>query len=295
MPRLRAWKTRNLRIRLARPHAVAFVMTFAAPLLAETPLASVTPAPAAATEEAAARERRGSARRDLPRQFTVELTRDGAMFADGARARTVDEVEAQARRALAAPPFFAGATVFADISSPQSLDAVLAVLKRAGFSTVRSVRRAAPAELSAAAPVFPPAVASVAKMAAPPAIGAAPSDTVAEPLRVEVLTVGLHVARPLGREPYRARLLRAFEKEFKAFARCHALASQRERNASFGVDLLVPTRGGRAKVRQSRTRLTGAEFHGCMQRAFENVVFEAPPTARPEMISYSLLFKPTTQ
>jgi hypothetical protein len=272
---------------LARPRVIGFVLMVAPPALGDT----TAPAAAQRSGVAPASERPAVARARLPRQFTVELTRDGAIFADGARVRTIEEVEERARGAIATPTFFAGAAVFSDLPDEPRSSAVFAALKRAGFGTVRGVRRAAPPELSAAAPVLTPAP-SVAKV---PAV-AAPAETlpevVSEPRKVEVVTVGLHVARPLGLEPHRSRLLRAFEKEFGAFERCHALASPHAQNASFGVDLLVPARGGRGAVRQTRTRLTGDTFQSCMQRAFETVVFEPPPTARPEIVSYSLLFKP---
>lgn len=291
MPRPPVWKMRITRA-LARPsiiglHAIAWAMTVAAPALGE----AKAPAASQPSGVASSSERRDAARARLPRQFTVELTRDGAIFADGARVRTIDEIEDRARRAIATPTFFAGAAVFADLPDEPRLSAVSAALKRAGFATVRSLRRAAPLELSAAAPAPTPAM-PVAKLpAAPPAAVASP-ETTPEAREVDVLTVGLHVARPLGLEPYRSRLLRAFEKEFGAFARCHAHASPHAQNASFGVDLLVPARGGRGAVRQTRTRLTGDSFHSCMRRAFEGVLIEPPPTARPEIVSYSLLFKP---
>lgn len=284
MPRLHVWKMRSTRI-FALSRVMGWLMLVAAPALGEAP----TPASSQSGGGAGASERRVSASARLPRQFTVELTRDGAVFADGARVRTVEEVESAARRAIATPTFFAGAAVFSDFPDEPRAREVSAALKRAGFATVRSVRRAAPPELSAAAPVLAPAIpgAKAPAVPVPP-----PPEAAGEPRRVEVLTVGLHVAGPLGLEPHRSRLLRAFEQNFGAFARCHALASPHAQNASFGVDLLVPTRGGRGAVRQTRTRLSGGEFQSCMRRAFESVSFEPPPTARPEMVSYSLLFKP---
>lgn len=294
MPRSHVWKMRITRT-LARPyvigpHVIGFLLAVAAPALGEAP----TPAAAERSGAAAAGERRPVARARLPRQFTVELTRDGAIFADGARVRAIDDVENRARAAIATPTFFAGAVIFADLPDEPRANAVSAALKRAGFATVRGVRRVAPPELSAAAPALASPI-PVAKSPVGSSHAAAAPGVLPEPRKVDLATVGLHVARPLGLEPYRSRLLRAFEKEFSAFERCHELASPHAQNASFGVDLLVPARGGRGAVRQTRTRLTGDEFHSCMQRAFEGVIFEPPPTARPEMVSYSLLFKPLTR
>ena len=105
--------------------------------------------------------------------------------------------------------------------------------------------------------------------------------------------MGLHVDGLLNREPHRGRLLRLFEHEFPAFERCHARAAPHTEGASYGVDLLIPSAGGRAKVREARTRLEGSGFGSCMRSAFEGIRFPPPPSARPEIVSYSVLFKPT--
>jgi hypothetical protein len=109
---------------------------------------------------------------------------------------------------------------------------------------------------------------------------------------VELATVGLHVAGPLSAEPERRRLVRTLERNFAAFRRCHELAKPHEQNLSYGVDLLIPKQGGKAQLRQTRTRLSGEGFQACMQRAFRAIRFDAPSTARPEIVSYSVLFKP---
>jgi hypothetical protein len=57
------------------------------------------------------------------------------------------------------------------------------------------------------------------------------------------------------------------------------------------VDLLVPKAGGKAQVRETRTRLVGDAFKTCMDRVFQAMQFEPLPTGRDEIISYSVLFK----
>ena len=104
--------------------------------------------------------------------------------------------------------------------------------------------------------------------------------------------MGLHLAAEANREPHRRQLLKLFERNFGAFRRCHADVPEHTDNASFGVDLLIPAAGGRAKVRETRTRLPGDGFRTCMLRVFQSIRFEPPPTARPEIISYSVVFKP---
>ena len=108
-------------------------------------------------------------------------------------------------------------------------------------------------------------------------------------------SVGLHVGGALNREPHRSRLVRVFERQFDAFRSCHPRADRHTQGLSFGVDLLIPKAGGRAKVRQTRTRLEGKGFRACMHGAFEAIRFAPPPTERDEIVSYSVLFKPNAR
>jgi hypothetical protein len=267
----------------------------------------------------------------LPRQFTIELGPEGRVFADGARLSGDGELDFYIRRA-ASSRAFAGAVIFADLTrDAQRVQEVFVLLQRAGLVPVRSIGRIAPAELGglganpaprsdpAAAPhavgtspgqprnLTTPSWGPVRPSAAPTPAGsssrqpAATRPAAARPGRapqpraepVELMTVGLHAAGSFGAEPNRRRLVRLLEKNFVAFRRCHALANPHSSNASFGVDLLIPKRGGSATLQQTRTRLVGNGFQACMQRAFQAIVFEPPSTQRPETISYSLLFKPT--
>jgi len=248
----------------------------------------------------------------LPRQFSVEVGPGGALFADGTRVGAPSELARWAQRA-AAGARFAGAVVFGDPERDGDMLAqAVAVLQQAGFADVRRVGRPAPAALSAArASGVAPVVAAAAAPAVPvglpaPAATAAPAPAakVADAAAatrprpassgpaVSLLSMGLHVDGLLNREPHRGRLLKVFEREFPAFKRCHGRASPHAEGASFGVDLLIPSGGGRAKVRDTRTRLDGAAFGSCMRAAFEAIRFPAPPSERPEIVSYSVLFKP---
>jgi hypothetical protein len=167
---------------------------------------------------------------------------------------------------------------------------VIDVLRRVGFE-VRRAARPAPAELSAArTPGLTPVVtAGRAPSVVSPASGAH------RPPAVALASVGLHVDGTLNRQPHRGRLLRVLEHEFNAFRRCHERAEKHAQGASFGVDLLIPKSGGRATVRQTRTRLTSKAFRTCMHGAFEAIRFAPPPSGRPEIVSYSVLFKPNGQ
>jgi hypothetical protein len=226
------------------------------------------------------------------------------LVADGTHIAAASELERWARRALAAARF-SGAVVFGDEARDgAAISDVVERLQRVGFAEVRRVGRAAPAELSALARVgAPPVIAERAAPAARPAAArpalprAAPAAArpAAPVVKVSLASVGLHVDGVLNREPHRSRLVRVFEREFSAFRRCHERAERHEEGASFGVDLLIPKAGGRGKVRQTRTRLSSKAFRTCMQGAFESIRFAPPPSERPEIVSYSVLFKPAAR
>jgi hypothetical protein len=264
---------------------------------------------------AAANGAAGSRPGSLPRQFSIEVGPGGALVADGTRVGAPSELERWAQRALAAARFN-GAVVFGDEARDGALiSEIVERLRRAGFVEVRRVGRAAPAELSALASAAPPVIAeraaparSAAPVPAAPAAvastgagrapAAAPTPVSAAPVslaKVSLATVGLHVDGLLNREPHRSRLVRAFEREFGAFRRCHQRAERHDEGASFGVDLLIPKDGGRGKVRQSRTRLASKAFRSCMLGAFESIRFAPPASERPEIVSYSVLFKPSAR
>jgi hypothetical protein len=253
-----------------------------------------------------------ASRAALPRQFTVELAPNGDVIADGSRLGAATELEFWARRA-AASRAFAGAVLFSDRAADDlRVRQLHELLERVGLQPVRSVRRSAPSELGARAPASEPSAArsAVAREQAavsrieqngPEESTKKPAPASASPARprpdrvphVELASVGLHVAGPLNAEPERRRLLRTLERNFGAFRRCHDLARPHEQNASYGVDLLIPKQGGKAQLQQTRTRLSGDGFQPCMQRAFRSIRFDPPSTARPEIVSYSVVFKPT--
>lgn len=227
----------------------------------------------------------------LPRQFSVEVISGGVLFSDGTRLGAGSELERWAQRAFASSRF-AGAVVFGDEQhDAAAITSAMDLLRRVGFE-VRRAGRPAPTEVSAArTPGLTPLVSAG---RAPPVVRAAPPAAPRAPRAPAVVlaSVGLHVDGALNREPHRGRLVRVFEREFSAFRRCHERAEKHAQGASFGVDLAIPKAGGRARVRQTRTRLTSKPFQACMHGVFEAIQFAPPPSGRDEIVSYSVLFKP---
>lgn len=238
----------------------------------------------------------GQTAQALPRYFSVTLSGSGLT----ALGQPLDEEQLRGWAAReASDPSVAGAAVTAEagVSEARAL-AVIGVLVRSGFKHVVFSSRDGltldePVVLNTQAPA--PAAQPSAEVAtsseqplAPPAAPETP--TSAEPSNVEVKQIGLHIGGGPNNEEAHARYSRPIQRRFGELERCYALAQPTQKNASFGVDLLVPSRGGVAKIKDYRTVLNGKDFHLCVLGVFGSVEFPAPEKAT--VVSYSVLFKP---
>ncbi len=257
----------------------------------------VAPGLAEPSEQAASRPA------SLPRYFTVEVAPDGRLYADGVSVPDLAALSAVAG-AASRRGTFAGAAVFhsAKIGSATkgSEGEVIGVLRAAGFEQPSLARRTPPREIRSFAvpdrkgPVSPSASARRPEVREPERQVARNAAPVRPPpgRALVVETVGLHVGGGARSEESRQRLVQLFERQFPAFAKCHALATERDRSALFGVDVYVPASGGRARVGEVRTTLVGEAFRDCMVRAIGAVRFPPPDQERPTAVSYSFVFKP---
>jgi hypothetical protein len=239
----------------------------------------------------------------LPRYFTLELEGTHTLV-DGQPLRGHDlsvriDTEAKDERN-------GGALVRLDQEfSGEVLGALVWELSTAGFGHIIVWRRnegeppphvLPPAEdgtePSPAEEASQPAAASKAEPAEAsspePSVGAATDVAPDASLR----TIGLHVGGGPNDDATHAKFIAPIEKHFDSLLRCHALADRRDRNASVGVDLLVPVRGGKADLKDLRSALDSEKFQACIRAAFEQVSF--PSVSRPTMISYSMLFEPNS-
>jgi hypothetical protein len=103
---------------------------------------------------------------------------------------------------------------------------------------------------------------------------------------VRVKTYGLHLGG--GRDEEREPILLTIEHSFPRFLACYPLVDEGGKEGTFGIDLVVPTEGGRPRVDQPRTGIRGDEFKACMVKAFETLKFK--PQRRATAVSYSLKF-----
>jgi hypothetical protein len=271
-------------------------------LLAVSACAAGAPAPAHEPDEySSAGETPGT----LPRYFAVELTPE-RMSALG-QEQTLDQLRERAT-VEAADPTLRGATVVAEagVSEDQVVE-VVRLLVRAGFRHVVYSGRSglfieasgagdeqeavstAPAPLPVE-PALAPSPAEVSASSSAQTLSPEPDEPLPVPDNVEVKQLGLHVGGGPNDEPTHALYSNPITPRFDELARCYPLAQGASKSASFGVDLLIASRGGKAKIKDYRTVLAGKDFHLCVLGVFGSVEFPAP--GKPTMVSYSVLFKP---
>jgi hypothetical protein len=107
---------------------------------------------------------------------------------------------------------------------------------------------------------------------------------------LRVKSFGLHVGGTSRDTAARDDFLRALEKNSWRYLECYQLVEQPGSEGTFGADLHVGAQGGKPSVSGVRTKLKGAEFRSCMERALESTKFETTPSGRSVVVSYSLKF-----
>jgi hypothetical protein len=101
--------------------------------------------------------------------------------------------------------------------------------------------------------------------------------------------VGLHIGGGPNDAETKAPFLRAVAARFPAFMDCYRQNEDAGKGGTFGIDLHVARQGGKPEVSQPRTGMRGADFRGCVVKAFESVEFEKPKKG-PTTLSYSLRY-----
>lgn len=178
----------------------------------------------------------------------------------------------------------------------------------------RRAPNAPPASGGTSAPpageIAPPAATTAGALPNPPAETAAPAPPVAPtaptangvapvgpperhgpPLpELSVKSFGLHIGGSAQDAAARDEFLRALEASSSRYLDCYRLVEQPGSVGTFGADLTVGARGGKAKLGKSRTKLRGDAFQACMLNALESVSFPPTPSGRAAVISYSVKF-----
>jgi hypothetical protein len=114
--------------------------------------------------------------------------------------------------------------------------------------------------------------------------------TDAPPVRVKVVTIGMHVGGGPYDEPTKEPMKRSVEPRFADLALCwrHVAKAQ---PTDVGVDLVIEAAGGHAKVGNPRTSEAGEGFVPCVVAFFESVDFQKPNNGKT-VVSYSVRFSP---
>jgi hypothetical protein len=110
------------------------------------------------------------------------------------------------------------------------------------------------------------------------------------PIKVKVVTIGMHVGGGPYDEVTKEPIRRSVEPHFAELARCWKHVPQ-PRQADVGVDLVIEAAGGRAKVSNPRSNIAGEGFLPCVVTFYEGVDFQRPKNGRTT-VSYSVRFLP---
>lgn len=176
------------------------------------------------------------------------------------------------------------------------------VLAALAFACTNRVPNAAPARVAevAAPTVEPPPTADAAPntntntstSTSTSTSGDAGSDAPSRdaPVRVKVVTIGMHVGGGPYDEPTKEPIKRSVEPHFAELARCWKHVTK-PHQTDVGVDLVIEAAGGRARVSNPRGVAEGEGFAPCVVAFFENIDFEKPKNGKT-VISYSVRFTP---
>lgn len=110
---------------------------------------------------------------------------------------------------------------------------------------------------------------------------------------VGVVTIGMHVGGGPYDEPTKEPMKRSVEPRFPDLTRCWAFVASTTpvpREVDAGVDLVIPAKGGRARVSNPRTTVKAEGFAPCVVGFFESVEF-LPPNGGQSTVSYSVRFR----
>jgi len=121
--------------------------------------------------------------------------------------------------------------------------------------------------------------------------GSAPGDA---PPNVKVISIGMHVGGGPFDEETKKPFLRSVEPHYAELARCYRYVSE-AKQVDAGVDLLIPTEGGKARVSNPRSTVKAEGFLPCVVSFFETISFDRPAKGGPQGLSYSVRFKPTAK
>lgn len=107
---------------------------------------------------------------------------------------------------------------------------------------------------------------------------------------VEVKNIGMHIGGGPNDAKTKAPIRQAVTSHYDQLRACYAKVVEPAREVTFGVDIRIDRKGGKAKITNPRSGFKGDDATQCMLAVFEEVEFPHPPSRAPTMVSYSLRF-----
>lgn len=147
---------------------------------------------------------------------------------------------------------------------------------------------ASPVPVSPEGPSVGASVAQMAVATAPPTVTSAPA---AAAPAVDVRSIGMHIGGGPNDDATKAPFLTAIAASHGEVARCWATLGKRV-TVDFGVDFLVPAKGGLAKVDRPRSTVPDAAFVKCATAAFSSVTFAPTKSGLATKVSTSVRLVP---
>ncbi len=108
---------------------------------------------------------------------------------------------------------------------------------------------------------------------------------------VEVKNVGMHIGGGPNDNATKQPIRDAVKPHYDELRACYAKANKPGKEETFGVDILIPADGGRAKITKPRVSMKGEGLAPCLTAVFERVEFAKPPKGVAMTVSFSVQFK----
>lgn len=108
---------------------------------------------------------------------------------------------------------------------------------------------------------------------------------------VDVRPIGMHIGGGPNDDATKAPFLKSIVARTDDFAACWAKLPKAQK-VEFGIDALVPGKGGRAKIDRPRSTVKDDAFVACAQAVYESIEFLPPKSGVLTKVSVSLRLSP---
>lgn len=117
------------------------------------------------------------------------------------------------------------------------------------------------------------------------------SPVVAAPAGVDIRHIGMHIGGGPNDDATKEPFWKSIAAHHEDFAACWSKLPKAEK-VEFGIDALVPGKGGLAKVDRPRSTSKDAAFVACMQDVYAKMEFQPPKSGVLTKVSASIRLSP---